>query len=85
MFTNGINVGLLQQAWVEKKVHRVKTNWLSSKKVLGTVVNKEGDVDSLLGHERTHHYWFHCKMSNCKQCFQLPTAKAKFFLNESHI
>ena len=34
----------------------MKTLWLSSKeKVLGTVVNKEGDADSVLGHKRNHH------------------------------
>ena len=59
MFTNGLNMDLLIQAWVEKIVHWIETHWLSGKeKVQGTVVSKEGDTDSLLGHERTHNYWF---------------------------
>ena len=33
--------------------------WLSGKeKVPGTTVNKENDVDRLLGQERIHPYWF---------------------------
>ena len=59
----------------------VKTHWLSgNEKVLVTVVNKEGDADSVLGHERTHHYWFLWKRCNCKQCFLLQTLQAKFTL-----
>ena len=68
MFTNRLNIGLLLWDWMEKTVHRVETHWLSSKeKVLGAVVSKEGHADSVLGHEKTHHYWF-----TCKQCFLGP-------------
>ena len=31
IFTNGLNMDLPQQAWVEKSVHGVKTLWLSGK------------------------------------------------------
>ena len=59
MFTHGLNMSLPLQAWVGKSVHEVETHRLSGKeKVLGAVVSKEGHADSLLGHERTHHYWF---------------------------
>ena len=52
-------MGLPQQAWVEKWVHGVETQWHSSKeKVLGAMVGKEGDADNLLEDERIHHYWF---------------------------
>ena len=47
-------MGLPQQAWVEKTVHRMEIHWLSSKKVPGAAVNKEGRADSLLGHEGTN-------------------------------
>ena len=51
MFTNGLNIGLLLRAWMGEKI-------------LGAVLIKEGYVDSLLEYEKTHHYWFPCKM--CK-------------------
>ena len=49
-------------------------HWLSNReKVLGVVVSKEGDAESLLWYERNSHYWFSWKRFNCKQCFLLPT------------
>ena len=44
------------QARVEKTVNRVEIH--SKEKVLGATVCKEGNTDSTLGHERTHHYRF---------------------------
>ena len=41
-FTNKLNIDLTRRDWVEKKC---KEN------VLGTAFNKEGHVDSLLGHD----------------------------------
>ena len=65
-------MGLPQLAWVEKTVEGVETYWLSSKeKVLDTVVNKKGDANILLGHERVHHNWFSWKSSNFKQTISL--------------
>ena len=50
MFTNWINMGLLQWAWVKKTVDGVKTHGLSGKeKVPDTAVSKGGAADSLLG------------------------------------
>ena len=73
MFTKGLNMGLLLWAWVEKTVHGVVTHWLSGKEqVLNAAVSKEGLADSLLGHERIHHYWFPWRSCNCKLCFLLP-------------
>ena len=43
-------------------------------------VRKEGHADSLLGHEKTHNYWYPWKRCNTKQCFLLPTSKEKFTL-----
>ena len=48
-------MGLSQQAFVEKTVHEVK-NTLPLQKHSGANVMKEDHADSLLGHERTHHY-----------------------------
>ena len=31
MFSKGLNIGLLQQGWVEKTVHGVDAHWLSCK------------------------------------------------------
>ena len=74
MFTNRLKICLLLWAWVEKTVTGIETHWLSGiEKVLGTVVNKEGHVHNVLGHERTYHNWFPWKRCNCKQCFLLPT------------
>ena len=59
MFTNWLNIGLPQWARVKKTVHDVEIYWLFSKeKVLDAAVNKEEHADSLLGHEKTYHYWF---------------------------
>ena len=70
---------LPQWAWVKKTVHGVETHWLSSKnKAQGAVVNKEGETDCLLGHERTHDYWFPWKRCNNKRGFLLPTSSTKF-------
>ena len=66
-------MGLLQ-VQVEKTVNGVETHWLSGKEnVPGPAVSKEGDVDNVLGCERTHDYWFTWKRSTCKECFQFPT------------
>ena len=82
MFTNWLNRGLLWQAWVEKIDHRVETHRFSLKeKIPGPVVSKEGHTaDSLMGPERTHHYWFPWKRYNCKQYFLKPIPLAKFTL-----
>ena len=59
MFTNGLNLSLPLRSWVEKTVNGVETHWLScEEKVLGAAINKEGHADSVLGHEKIHHYWF---------------------------
>ena len=78
-FITELNMALLLWA----SLHRVETHWLSGKeKVPGAAVRKEGHADSLLEHERNHHYWFHWKRGNCKQWFfQLPTPLAKFILS----
>ena len=56
---NGLNMGLLLWAWVEKAVHRVEIHWFSGKeKVLATAISKKRHSDLCLGHNRTHHYWF---------------------------
>ena len=69
-FANRLKMCLLQQTWVE-------THWFSSKeKVPGTAFNKEADADSLLGHERTYHYWFPWEKNETinSACFLLPTS-----------
>ena len=75
MFTNGQNMGLPLWTWIKKNICGMEMNWLSSKeKVLGAALSKESYADSLLGHERTHHYWFSWKWCNYKQCFLLQIA-----------
>ena len=40
-----------------KRIYEVETHQLSSKEnFLGTVIRKEGHADSILGHEKSHHY-----------------------------
>ena len=70
---------------VEKTV--MEPQWhLGKEKVLGVTVNKEGHADILLGHERTHHYWFHWKRCNSKLWFLLPNDDiSSYLLNDSHI
>ena len=59
--------GLQLETWVESTVFEVKTYWRSSKEnVLRSVVGKEGNTDSHVGHERTHHYGFPWK--SCRTC-----------------
>ena len=75
MFANWLNMGFPLQTWV-------KTHQLSSKiKVPGAAVSKEGHAASLLGQERTHHYWFPWKKFNsasyCKH-----DSKKKFWEQE---
>ena len=84
MFTNGLNMGSLLLAWVEKTVCGVDTHTESmvKKTFLGVEVSKEGDADSLVGHEKNHHYWFSWKRCNCDQCFLLSNPKVKFTLVE---
>ena len=49
-------MGLLLWTRVEKTVYGVETHWFAGKKKApGAVLSKEGDADSLLKHERTHH------------------------------
>ena len=81
IFTNGINLGLLPQAWVEKIVHEVETHWLSCKEKVSVVaVRKESDADSVPGYEMTYHYWFLWKRHNYKRCFLLPTPEENLTL-----
>ena len=55
-------MSLLQQTWIKKTFDGVETHWLFGKeKVPSEAVSKEGDADSLLGHEITHHNWFSWK------------------------
>ena len=50
IYINGINMGLLLQAWVEKIVHGEEIHWLSGKEnVPGAVISKEGHLDYVLG------------------------------------
>ena len=58
-------MGLPLQAQVKKTVHEVETHWLSSKEmVLARAVSQEGNVEGVLGHEKTHYYWFPWKRCN---------------------
>ena len=58
-------MGLLLQ--IEKTVHGLEAHRLSSKEnIPGALVSKEVYADSILGHERTHHYWFSFKKYNCE-------------------
>ena len=73
IFTNGLNMDLLQWAQVEKIVHGVEMHRLPGKeKISGTAVSK-GDADNVLGYKRTHDYWFPLNLCNCKQYLILPT------------
>ena len=77
---NGLNMGLPLWSWVEKIVHGLETHWLSGKEKVPSITSKEGHSDSLLGHERIHHYWFLWKRYNCKQ-FQLLKQNSPYLLN----
>ena len=71
------NVWFIQRNvfWVEKTVQWVEIQWLSGKeKVMVVAVNEE----SILGHEKTHLYWFPWKKCHSNHCFLLPTPLAKF-------
>ena len=75
-----LNMGLPQQAWVEKTIHGVETHWLSGKKnIRGAAISKD-NANSFMGHERIPYYWFLWKECDYKQYFLLPTPKAKFTL-----
>ena len=37
-FTNEREIGLIQQAWVEKTVHEVETHWLSNKEKVSVAI-----------------------------------------------
>ena len=67
----------LQMGFLEpqskKTVHGVK-------KFLGIVASKEGNANSVLEHERDHHYLFPWNRFNCKYCFLLPTLEVKYTL-----
>ena len=81
MFANWVKMGLLLCAWVKNRLHEVETQWLSgNEKVLSSVVRKKGHGDSVLGYEKTHHYWFLWKRCNCKKCFLLPISHEIFIL-----
>ena len=78
-------MGLSLWAQVEKTVDGVKIDALAQKKLLVHQLVKKDHADSLLGHERTYHYWFPSKKKkkkgcNCQQWFLLPTPLAKFIL-----
>ena len=67
MFLDLLNMGFALRASVEKITCGVETHWISGKEnVPGAVVSKEGNADGLLGHERTHHYWFPSNRCNWK-------------------
>ena len=70
MFTNGLNVfaTTMSLIWKDSPKRQEKHTDTTVKKILGTAVNKEAHAANLLGHERTHHYWF-----PWKQWFPLPT------------
>ena len=51
LFTNGLNIALLQRSWVEKTIYGWKKHWhFGKEKVLGAVFSKERHTNSLLGH-----------------------------------
>ena len=57
MFRNGLNMGFLQQDWIQKTVHGEEIDWLFCKeKFLGTAVFKESHAGSVLRYERCNHY-----------------------------
>ena len=68
VFTNRLNMGLPQLAWIKRIVDGLETQWLSGKEnILGTMVNKEGYADNPLRNKKNiHHYWFPWKRCNCK-------------------
>ena len=73
-------MGLSLQAWVppQKKEKRKSKRKISDKETTpGAAVGKEEHAESLLGHEKTHQYWFF-KRCDCKQYFLMPTHLAKF-------
>ena len=81
MLTNGLNLGLLLQAWVEKIVYGAEMHWLSGKeKVLGVAISKKVILTLHWCMLRTYDYWFPWKRWNCKQYFLLPTSYIKFTL-----
>ena len=48
-----------KQGFSTMSLKQKETHCFSGKeKVSGVAVSKENDVDSLLGHKKTHHYWF---------------------------
>ena len=62
VFSNWLNMGLLQRVWREEIFHVVGTDWVSGKEnVLRAAVSKESHANNILGHERAHHYWFPLK------------------------
>ena len=56
------------------------TNSLVKKRFWVQLLVKKALTNSLLRHERTHHFWFSWKSFNCIECFHLPTPAAKFTL-----
>ena len=75
IFTNRLNMGLPQLAWVEKTIDGVETHWLSGReKVSNAKLSKEGHADRRLEHEINHDKWFPWK----KNCFLLPTFQTIF-------
>ena len=59
IFTNGLNMVLQLWARVKREFTEWEHHFLSSKeKIMCASVNKGGDADSVLRHEKTYCYWF---------------------------
>ena len=83
MFTNEINMGFSLRAWIKKTVNWVQRYWFPGKdKVPGATVSREGYVDSVLGYERTHHYWFLCKRFKITFYYKLLRQNSLYLLND---
>ena len=81
MFTNGLNLDLPQRTWIEKTDYRVEQHADSpEKKVLCATINKEGHADSVLKHERNHHFWIPWENYNHKQRF-LESSPLEIFIS----
>ena len=52
----GLNIGLPFQVWVKKAMHSVETLTQGNENLSDAVVSKEGHADTVLGHDRIHHY-----------------------------
>ena len=55
-------------AWIKKRLLRMEILWLFvNEKVLVAAFSKEGNANSVLREEKTHHYWYPRKRYNCEQ------------------